>query len=162
MLVPDEITINILTARMTNEDCRKGFILDGFPRTVQQAQSLDSMLRNMDLCIDAVVNISLDDSVITRRIVGRRICTNCGAVYHIEDYPPQNEGLCNHCSGELINRADDTPNVIQRRLLIYHDQTKPLIDYYKDKVKLVHIESDQSIEITTQKVFEALDIPVTE
>lgn len=158
MLVPDEITVDILAKRLINDDCRNGFVLDGFPRTVQQAQSLDRILKEMSINIDVVVNISLDDSSIIRRITGRRTCSSCGAVYHIEYYPPETDGTCNNCSGALINRSDDAPSVIKQRLHIYHDQTKPLTDYYMSKVKYIHIESEKSITLTTQKVYEALKI----
>lgn len=157
-LVPDAITVDILAERLENEDCRKGFVLDGFPRTVLQAHSLDKLLSKMKIGIDAVVNISLDDSVIIRRITGRRTCSSCKAVYHIEDHPSVSEGLCDLCSGNLVNRSDDTPAVIQQRLSIYHEKTKPLIEYYMNKVKFVNIESDKKIAVTTQKVFEALGI----
>ncbi len=159
-LVPDEITVDILAERLANEDCQNGFVLDGFPRTVQQAHSLDKLLTQMNIAIDAVVNISLDDLSIVRRITGRRTCSSCASVYHIEDQPSVSEGLCDHCSGNLINRSDDTPGVIKQRLDIYHDKTKPLIEYYMNKVKFVQIESDKQITVTTQKVFEALGITV--
>jgi len=157
-LVPDEITVEILAERLIDEDCRNGFVLDGFPRTVHQAETLDKLLKQMNIDIDFAVNISLDDSSIVNRITGRRTCSSCGAVYHIEDHPSKADGLCDNCSGALINRSDDTPSVIKQRLNIYHDKTKPLIEYYIDKVKFVHIESDKRIEVTTQKVFEALGI----
>ncbi len=158
ILVPDEITVDILAKRLINDDCRSGFVLDGFPRTIQQGQRLDKILKEMNINIDAVVNISLDDSSIVRRITGRRTCSSCGAIYHIEDYPPKTDGVCNNCSGALTNRSDDLPSIIQQRLQIYHDQTKPLIDYYMSKVKFVHIESDKLITVTTRKVYEALEI----
>ena len=159
-LVPDEITVEILEERLTNADCKNGLFLDVFPRTVKQAYRLDNLLTKMNIEIDAVVNISLDDSSIVRRITGRRTCSSCGAVYHIEDLPSASEGLCDHCTGDLINRSDDTPDVIKQRLNIYHEKTKPLIEYYMNKVKFVQIESDKKIAVTTRKVFDALGIPV--
>lgn len=156
-LVPDEITVDILAKRLNTNDCQNGFVLDGFPRTVQQARFLDKILKEIDVRIDVIVNISLDDSSIVQRIAGRRTCSSCGAIYHIEDYPSETEGVCNYCSSALINRSDDSPNVINKRLLIYYDQTKPLIDYYAGKVKIVNIESDKLIADTTRKVFAALE-----
>lgn len=158
LLVPDEITVDLLANRLENEDCQKGFILDGFPRTVKQAHYLDIILKAMNINIDIVVNILLDDSSIVKRIAGRRTCSSCSEVYHAEDNPPENEGICNHCSGTLINRSDDSPSVVKHRLNIYHEQTKPLIDYYMNKTKIVYIESDNLIAVTTRKVFESLEI----
>jgi adenylate kinase len=158
VLVPDEITVDLLARRLNNEDCQKGFVLDGFPRTLQQAHSLDIILKDMNINIDVVVNISLDDSSIVKRITGRLTCSSCGAVYHVDDSPPYINDVCNHCTGTLISRSDDSPFIIQNRLHIYYDQTKPLIDFYLNKVKFIHIESDKLIDVTTRKVFEALEI----
>lgn len=156
-LAPDEITVDILAKRLNINDCQNGFVLDGFPRTVQQARFLDKILKEIDVRIDVIVNITLDDSSIVQRIAGRRTCSSCGAIYHIEDYPPETDGVCNYCSSALIYRSDDSPNVIKKRLLIYYDQTRPVIDYYTGKVKIVNIESNKLIAITTWKVFEALE-----
>lgn len=158
VLVPDEITINLLANRLKREDCQNGFVLDGFPRTIQQAHWLDIILKDMNIDIDVIVNIILEDSIIIRRIAGRRTCSSCGEVYHVDDNPPEKDGICDHCSSSLISRTDDSPNVIEQRLNIYHEQTRPLIGYYTDKIKTVHIESDALIAVTTQKVFEALEI----
>ena len=157
-LVSDDITVDLLANRLKKEDCQNGFILDGFPRTVQQAHYLDIILRDMNISIDIVVNITLDDSSIIRRITGRRSCASCGEIYHVEDYPPENDGLCNYCSSALVNRSDDSPSVVKNRLSIYHEQTKPLIDYYMGKTKIVHIESDVLIDVTTRKVTESLEM----
>lgn len=156
-LVPDEITVDLLAKRLNKEDCQNGFVLDGFPRTLQQANNLDKILIDMNINLDVVINISLDDSSIVKRITGRRTCSSCGSVYHIEDYPPETDGICNSCSGALINRSDDSLSVIKNRLHIYHDQTKPLIEYYMNKAKFIHIESEKLMAVTTSKVFKALE-----
>ena len=158
MLVPDEITVNLLAKRLTSEDCQDGFVLDGFPRTVQQAYRLDDILNEMSINIDVVVNISLDEANIVKRILGRRTCSAWSEVYYIEDNPPENDGVCNHCSSALINRSDDTSSVIKHRMNVYHEQTRPLIDYYMNKVKFIRIESDNLIAVTNRKIFESLDI----
>lgn len=156
MLVPDEITIEILEKRLSGDDCKNGFVLDGFPRTLQQAASLDKMLEEMNISIDIVLNISLDDTTIVRRITGRRTCPACGAIYHIDDCPPKENDVCDRCSVGLKSRADDSVEVIQKRLQVYHKLTRPLIEYYSGKGRFVHIESAGPIADTTERVFEAL------
>jgi len=158
VLVPDEITVDLLANRLKKEDCQNGFVLDGFPRTAPQAHWLDIILKAMNIDIDVIVNIILEDSSIIRRIAGRRTCSSCGAVYHVDDNPPETDGICNYCYSSLIYRTDDSPSVVKQRLNIYHEQTKPLLGYYTGKIKTVHIESDALIAVTTQKVFEALEI----
>lgn len=162
LLVPDEITVDLLADRLKKADTQNGFILDGFPRTLKQAHHLDKILSAMNMGIDIVVNITLDDSSIVKRIAGRRTCSSCGEVYHVDDNPPENEGVCNHCSSTLVNRPDDSPSVVNHRLGIYHEQTRPLIDYYMGKTKIVHMESDNQIAVTTRKVFESLDILIND
>lgn len=159
-LVPDEITIEILVNRFSRDDCRAGFVLDGFPRTLIQAQHLDEMLVQMNIRLDVVVNISLDDVSILKRITGRRICSKCGMIYHIDHHPPVTAGTCDECSGDLYQRPDDSVSVLEQRLHIYHDLTSPLIDYYRrmDQVKYVEIESEDLLAATTKSVFKALNI----
>jgi adenylate kinase len=157
MLVPDEITIDILAKRLSGRDCQNGFVLDGFPRTLQQAASLDRMLEEMNISIDVVLNISLDDATIVRRITGRRTCPSCGAIYHIDDCPPKENDVCDRCNVALMSRADDSVEIIQKRLQVYYKLSRPLIEYYSGKGRFVHIESAGPIEDTTERVFEALE-----
>ncbi|MCX7842242.1 MAG: adenylate kinase [Clostridia bacterium] len=158
MLVPDELTVSIVASRLKQDDCQDGFILDGFPRTINQAVFLDKVLDELKMQLDMIINIVLDDRSIINRLSGRRICAKCGAVYHIEDKAPANEGICDLCKGELIQREDDNEETIVRRLKVYHEMTKPLIDNYKGRVKMVDVESNKSFEVTTQKVFSAVGL----
>ena len=126
-LVPDEVVIGIIKDRLAADDCKNGFILDGFPRTVPQAEALDKMGVNIDLVID----IEVPDEKIIERMTGRRVCAKCGASYHIEYSPPKQEGICDACGAELIQREDDKPETVKNRLAVYHEQTQPLIEYYE-------------------------------
>lgn len=158
MLVPDELTVNIVAGRLMEEDCKNGFILDGFPRTINQAVALEKVLNDLKIKLDRIVNIVLDDRSIIERLTGRRVCPKCAAVFHTEDKPSKSYGICDFCNSELIQRDDDTEETIVKRLQVYHEQTKPLIEYYKNKVDMVNIESNKSFEVTTNRVFEALGI----
>ncbi len=132
-LVPDEVVIGIIRDRLMEPDCQKGYILDGFPRTIAQAEALDGMLEEMGIRIDHVVNISVADEEIIKRLTGRRTCSECGAGYHILFDPPKQEGICDKCGGKLIQRDDDKEETIRARLDVYRHQTEPLIRYYEDK-----------------------------
>jgi adenylate kinase len=158
MLVPDEITVGMVADRLKQEDCQNGFVLDGFPRTIQQAIFLDKILKDLNIQLDMVINITLDDRNIISRLSGRRICPRCNAVYHIEDKPPKNDGVCDNCNAKLIQREDDKEETIIRRLQVYHSQSEPILEYYKNKVKIVNIESHKLIEVTTKRVFDALGV----
>ena len=142
-LVPDELTIALVRERFRGPDTAAGFILDGFPRTIPQAQALDSFQR-----IDAVINFQSSDEVVVRRLSGRRVCRNCGAIYHVENMPPRREGVCDRCGGELYVRDDDRIESIRNRLRVYREQTAPLIDYYRQKGLLHDIDSAKSVEDT--------------
>ena len=133
LLVPDELTVKILLDRVAKEDCKKGYILDGFPRTIPQAQVLDAELEKLGEGIDCAINVDVPDNHIVERMSGRRACVECGATYHIVHIPSQKEGICDRCGKELVLRDDDKPETIQSRLDVYHDQTQPLIAFYTEK-----------------------------
>ncbi|MEH7442706.1 adenylate kinase [Bacillus sp. JJ1122] len=145
-LVPDEVTIGIVRERLSKNDCGNGFLLDGFPRTVAQAEALDSMLADLDKKIDFVINIDVDQSILMERLTGRRICKNCGATYHLVFNPPSQEGVCDRCGGELYQRADDNAETVQNRLDVNIQQTKPLLNFYEDKGYLRNINGQQDID----------------
>lgn len=133
LLVPDELTVKILLDRVAKEDCAGGYVLDGFPRTIPQAQVLDNALKELDDQIDFAINVDVPDENIVRRMGGRRACLSCGATYHIEHIPPKKEGVCGACGKELVLRDDDKPETVKNRLDVYHQQTQPLIDFYEKK-----------------------------
>ena len=151
-LVSDEIVLQIVAERTQRSDCANGFILDGVPRTLAQAQALD----RMGVRIDRVVSIEIDDAVIVDRMSGRRVCTQCGASYHIVNNPPKTEGICDLCGGEVATRKDDAPETVRNRLGIYHESTEVLKDYYAQQNKLSLVEGNQSIEDTFRDVLKAL------
>jgi adenylate kinase len=132
-LVPDELTVRILLDRVAQADCADGYVLDGFPRTIPQAEVLDHELDKMSDKIDYAVNVEVPDENIIKRMSGRRACLNCGATYHIEYIPPKVEGVCDKCGQNLVQRADDKPETVKNRLSVYHEQTQPLIEYYSKK-----------------------------
>ena len=133
LLVPDELTVKILLDRVAQEDCANGYVLDGFPRTIPQAEVLDNALSKLNEAIDYAINVDVPDENIIRRMSGRRACLSCGATYHMEHVPPKKEGVCDKCNQELVLRDDDKPETVQNRLKVYHDQTQPLIDFYSNK-----------------------------
>lgn len=133
LLVPDELTVRILLDRVAKEDCKDGYVLDGFPRTIPQAEVLDSELSKLGDCIDYAIDVDVPDENIIKRMSGRRACLTCGATYHIEHVPPKKEGICDKCGSELVLREDDKPETVKNRLNVYHEQTQPLIDFYTAK-----------------------------
>ena len=141
-LVPDEVVIGIVDERLRMDDCQNGFILDGFPRTIPQAEALD----RMGIAIDRVVDINVPDEVITRRVSGRRACLDCGSTYHIDTKKPNVEGICDRCGSTLVQRKDDLPETVQERLHVYHAQTEPLRDYYAAAGKLLVVDGQQGIQ----------------
>lgn len=153
-LVPDEVVIGIIKERLEMDDCKNGFILDGFPRTIPQAEALDSM----GIRIDTVLEIEVSDEKVVARMSGRRVCQDCGASYHLEYKKPSKEGVCDACGGELIIRKDDKPETVLDRLNVYHTQTEPLKDYYKNCGKLKVVRGQEEVKDTTKLVFEALGI----
>ncbi|MGD6845664.1 adenylate kinase [Bacillus infantis] len=152
-LVPDQVTIGIVRERLSKEDCSKGFLLDGFPRTVAQADALEVILSELDKKIDYVINIDVDQSILMERLTGRRICKNCGATYHLVFNPPAKADECDRCGGELYQRADDNAETVKNRLDVNIKQTKPLLDFYETKGYLRNIDGQQEIS----KVFTDLD-----
>ncbi len=149
-LVPDEVTIGIVKERLSKDDCKKGFLLDGFPRTVLQAEALNDILLELGVSLDAVLDVNVDASILIRRIVGRRICKTCGATYHVEFNKPKVEGICDNCGTVLIQRADDTIETAGSRLEVYDKQTAPLLAYYEKQNLLKTVNGDQELN----KVFE--------
>ncbi len=152
-LVPDEVVIGIIRERLSEADCKEGYILDGFPRTIPQAEALD----NMGFVIDAALSIEVADSEIVKRMSGRRVCEKCGASYHTEYKKPAVEGKCNFCEGNLVIRKDDEPETVLNRLNVYHEQTEPLKDFYKSCGKLIEVEGQDEVKDTTLLVLEALE-----
>ena len=140
LLVPDELTCNLVVDRIQQEDCAKGYILDGFPRTIPQAEALDKALTELNDKIDYAVNVEVPDENIVGRMSGRRACVGCGATYHIVYNPTKAEGVCDRCGKDLILRDDDKPETVQKRLNVYHEQTQPLIDFYKNKGVLREVD----------------------
>lgn len=155
-LVPDDIVIGIIEERLSDSDCKNGFILDGFPRTVPQAEALE----RMGIRIDVVLSIELSDEVIVERMSGRRVCPSCAASYHIKYNPPTDGKKCDKCGAELTIRKDDDPAVVKSRLDVYHNETEPLEDYYRKKGILKTVQSQDKVEDTTALTFAALGIEV--
>lgn len=145
-LVPDELTIKLLLDRIDNDDCKNGYILDGFPRTIPQAEALDRALTALGESIDAVVDIEVQDEAIIERMGGRRVCPACGASFHIVNIPPKQEGVCDACGEALIIREDDKPETVKHRLDTYHAQTEPLIGYYGEQGKVLTIDGMQGMD----------------
>ena len=150
LLVPDEVTIGMLLDRIHQNDCEKGYVLDGFPRTIPQAESLTRALTEHGEAIDFAIDVDVPDENIVNRMGGRRACLKCGATYHVVFAPSAKEGICDVCGSELVLRDDDKPETVQKRLSVYHEQTQPLIDYYREKGVLRTVDGTQSME----KVFE--------
>ncbi len=152
-LVPDEVTIGIVRERLSKDDCKKGFLLDGFPRTVPQADALEGILFDLGKKLDYVINVQVDQEILMERLTGRRICKNCGATYHLVFNPPANPDVCDRCGGELYQRADDNEATVKNRLEVNIKQSQPLLDFYESKGYLRNIDGQQDI----QKVFLDLD-----
>ena len=153
-LVPDDVVIGIIKERLAESDCQNGYILDGFPRTIPQAEALDEL----GFDIDAALSIEVADEEIVKRMSGRRVCEKCGASYHTEYKKPAVEGKCNFCDGALVIRKDDEPETVKNRLEVYHEQTEPLKDYYKSCGKLLCVEGQDEVKDTTRLVLAALEI----
>lgn len=153
-LVPDELVIDLVVNRLKEEDCKNGYILDGFPRTVAQAKAMEEL----GIYIDKVVEISVPDDEIVKRISGRRNCKDCGTIYHMTDNPSKSGDRCDKCGGELVCRADDTEETVRKRLAVYHEETKPVSDYYEAKGEMIKIDSSGTVEQTTAALWKALGV----
>jgi adenylate kinase len=156
-LVPDDLVVSLVAERLKKDDARSGFVLDGFPRTVPQAEALDRMLAAQGTRLDAVVNVDTPDSVCQRRLSGRRLCPQCNAGYHVEWMPPTIEGTCDTCGAKLIQRADDQPESIRERLRVYHEQAAPLIRYYSGRGVLIDVPGDQEVTALAGCICDSLD-----
>ncbi len=146
LLVPDELTCDLVMDRIQQDDCKNGFVLDGFPRTIPQAEALDAALSKIGQKMDYAIDVDVPDENIVNRMGGRRACLSCGATYHIEFNPTKAEGICDACGAQTVLRDDDKPETVQKRLTVYHDQTQPLIDYYKKQDILKSVDGTQPME----------------
>lgn len=156
MLVPDELTVGLVKDRLLQDDCKDGFLLDGFPRNTFQAEALDKFLDEINSPLNNVINIEVDKNLLVTRAVGRRICKQCSATYHVEFNPPKVAGVCDVCGGELYQRADDNEETVSKRIQVYLDETKPLIEYYSKKGIISTIEGEQSINKVFEDIIAAL------
>lgn len=149
-LVPDETIHNVITEYFDNNKSKSGFLFDGYPRTVKQAEDFDEILKSEGMILDKVICLSLDDEVLKNRITGRRVCPDCKEIYHITNKPSKVEGTCDKCGGKLVQRSDDTLEALEKRLVAYYEQTRPVVDYYEEKNLVSYINADQE----TEKVYE--------
>ena len=156
LLVPDEITNGIVKERLALDDCNKGFLLDGFPRTLQQAEALDAMLVELNRGIDHVINLKVDRGLLLARLTGRRICKACGSTYHVMFNPPKQDGVCDKCDGELYQRSDDTEEKVGTRLDEYISKTAPLLNYYSGKGLLREVDGEKEIDTVTSEIVSCL------
>ena len=156
LLVPDELVCDLVVDRVQQDDCKKGYILDGFPRTIPQAESLDAALSRLGEAVDYAINVEVPDENIVKRMGGRRACVGCGATYHLVYAAPKKEGICDNCGAELILRDDDKPETVQKRLGDYHEQTQPLIDYYTKKGILKEVDGTMDMRDVFKAIVEIL------
>ena len=156
LLVPDELVLDLIADRLQQDDCQNGFVLDGFPRTIPQAKSLDETLDKMNTKIDYAIDVAVPDENIVKRMSGRRACVGCGATYHLKYKPSKKGDFCDQCGAELILRDDDKAETVLKRLKVYHEQTAPLIEYYKNKNVLVTVDGTQDINLVTEDIIKVL------
>ena len=156
LLVPDELTCDLVMDRIQQDDCEKGFVLDGFPRTIPQAEALDAALEKINQKMDYAIDVDVPDENIVNRMSGRRACLNCGATYHVVSIPTKMEGICDRCGNQVVLRDDDKPETVQKRLTVYHEQTQPLIDYYTQAGVLKEVDGTADIEDVFHEIIEIL------
>ncbi len=157
-LVPDDLVIEIATSRLLEDDCKNGFLLDGFPRTVYQAEKLDEFMAAHDGKIDKVLDIAVEKDELITRLTGRRVCKTCGASYHVVNIPPKTEGICDRCGSELVQRADDNLETVTNRIDVYEAQTKPLVDYYENAGNIAHIDGATGLDNVFADIVKALGV----
>lgn len=158
LLVPDELVVDLVVARLDEADCENGYVLDGFPRTIPQAKALDTALQIMGQKIDYAINVEVPDANIVNRMGGRRACLKCGATYHVVYAPTKVENVCDTCQGDLVLRDDDKPETVQKRLQVYHEQTQPLIEYYTEKNVLVEVDGTKDIDDVFASIVKILEV----
>jgi len=156
-LVPDEVTIGIVKERLSKADCANGFLLDGFPRTIAQAEALQQLLKELNRSIDYVLHVDVPEEKLVERLTGRRICPTCGTAYHVVYNPPKEEGICDKDGSQLIQRDDDKPETVKRRLSVNIEQTKPLLEFYEDKGYLVTVNGDRDIDVVFEDISSILE-----
>ncbi len=152
LLVPDELVVDLVIDRFKEPDCEKGYVLDGFPRTIPQAKALDEALAKNNDALEYAIDVDVPDENIIRRMSGRRACIGCGATYHVVTIPPKKEGICDNCGAELVLREDDKPETVEKRLKVYHDQTQPLIDYYQGKGILRSVDGTRDMDVIFDEI----------
>lgn len=155
-LVPDELIIEMIRERLVHPDTENGFVLDGFPRTVPQAQALDQVLDELDQDLEVVVRMAISEDEVLRRITGRRVCEDCGANYHVETDPPRREGVCDECGGKLFQRDDDTEEIVRERLAAYREQTQGVVSFYADRGLLRNVDAEGEVDEVTERMFDVL------
>ena len=155
-LVPDPVVNGVVAERLGESDCRAGFVLDGYPRTIAQAEALEQMLQRRGEPLDAAVNLAVDEEELVRRAMGRRVCSRCGSNYHLEFRPPRQSGRCDRCGGELVLRDDDQPQTVRQRLDVYRSQTEPLLDFYRQRHLLLEVDGVGSVEQVTEAIVRAV------
>lgn len=158
LLVPDELVAKMLMQRLAEPDVKNGFILDGYPRNINQAQTLDKMLREMNTDLDSVIYLDTSDAVIIQRLTGRLVCSACGANFHIKNMPPKVSGICDNCGGKLFQRTDDKEETVRKRIEIYKNEVSALIQYYKQKQKLYELSADEEAEVVLNKIIQLVKV----